>query len=84
MIVGNWILQRTRLGHAMNMAPLGTTSSCPNKDSEIISDEKINDSARGSSKKRRKCYECETPGHLSSACPNKKGDSGFNNREPDV
>lgn len=22
--------------------------------------------------KRRTCYECGTPGHLSSACPNKK------------
>jgi hypothetical protein len=84
MIVGNRILQRTRFGHAMNMAPLGTSSSGPNKDSEIISNEKkINDSATGSSKKRRTCYDCATPDNLSSACPNRKGDSLSNNREPD-
>jgi ribosomal protein S14 len=36
-----------------------------------------------SSKKRRTCYECGTPGHLSSACPNKRAsDSVLNNREP--
>jgi hypothetical protein len=29
-------------------------------------------SAEASSKKRRTCYECGVPGHLSSACPNKK------------
>jgi squamous cell carcinoma antigen recognized by T-cells 3 len=36
------------------------------------------------SKKRRTCYECGTPGHLSSACPNKRAAySVSNNREPD-
>jgi squamous cell carcinoma antigen recognized by T-cells 3 len=29
--------------------------------------------------KRRTCYECGTPGHLSSACPNKKIDAASNN-----
>ncbi|KAL6619781.1 hypothetical protein ACP70R_034920 [Stipagrostis hirtigluma subsp. patula] len=59
------------------------SSSCPNKDSEVISDEKKAnaDSAAASSKKRRTCYECGTPGHLSSACPNKRAADSVSNRE---
>ncbi|TVU18239.1 hypothetical protein EJB05_34327 [Eragrostis curvula] len=51
----------------------------------VYEEKKVGDESNAApSKKRRTCYECGTPGHLSSACPNKKAAySVSNNREPD-
>ncbi|KAK9154234.1 hypothetical protein Sjap_001714 [Stephania japonica] len=46
-----------------NQTSSGTTTEDPENDKPVSS---------GGKKKRRTCYNCGTPGHLSSACPNKQ------------
>ncbi|KAJ4770715.1 RNA-binding protein 39 [Rhynchospora pubera] len=53
-------------------------------DNEVVGEEEKWDKAGElvevhKKQKRRTCYECGTPGHLSSACPNKKTNADSNN-----
>ncbi|KAL6865453.1 hypothetical protein ACP4OV_016604 [Aristida adscensionis] len=79
-------------GHLSSACPNKKVSSYKEPDDDaksaptIVFDAKnVGDESNSApSKKRRKCYECGIPGHLSSACPNKKVvDSVSNNVEPD-
>ncbi|PUZ63701.1 hypothetical protein GQ55_3G089100 [Panicum hallii var. hallii] len=49
--------------------PVRIRCAVPKKDNQKISD---NGNSDPSKSKIRACYECGTPGHLSSSCPNKK------------
>ncbi|CAN6331173.1 unnamed protein product [Urochloa humidicola] len=49
--------------------PARIRCAVPKKDSQKINDKENSDPLKS---KIRTCYECGTPGHLSSACPNKK------------
>ncbi|KAK3140912.1 hypothetical protein QOZ80_5AG0407690 [Eleusine coracana subsp. coracana] len=82
-------------GHLSSACPNKKADSVPNKKepdddakpelTSVHEEKKVGDESNvAPSKKRRTCYECGIPGHLSSACPNKRAAySVSNNREPD-
>lgn len=49
--------------------PVKIRCAVPKKDSQNVSDNGNSDPSKG---KVRTCFECGTPGHMSSSCPNKK------------
>jgi hypothetical protein len=52
--------------------PVRIRCAVPKKDNQKTSDNGNSDPSKG---KIRTCYECGTPGHLSSACPNKNSEA---------
>jgi squamous cell carcinoma antigen recognized by T-cells 3 len=79
-------------GHLSSACPNKRTDSIPNnrepdddaKPGPTIVPEEKKGGDESNVAPSKKCYECGTPGHLSSACPNKRAAySVSDNREPD-
>ncbi|XP_078178437.1 phragmoplastin interacting protein 1-like isoform X2 [Carex rostrata] len=75
---------RIRCAVPRRVSEAGNNTFKASDDHDVITEEEKRDKSGEESEvhkkqKRRTCYECGTPGHLSSACPNKKTNVDSNN-----